>query len=388
MRAALPQRSAANATALAGAATVACLMPAFLVGALGVSLTEELAFGAGGLGIAVAAYRVTAALMSPVAGKLVDRMGASSSLRVAALIATATCVGILTTVRSWSTLVVWLAIGGLAHAVEQPAANRLLSRVVRPERLGIAFGLKQSAPPAASMLAGISVPLVALTLGWRYTYAIAAVFATAIVVLARPRGRSGMPRRDPRTQPQSPATHQGVVFFAVAFGLGNIASMSVATFYVVAAVAGGIAEGTAGTVFAVAGLSAVGVRIVSGYLSDRMAHGHLRLCGALLGIGTMGIVLLIWGQSPSSIIGGGIVALAGTWGSNGVFWYAMIRMRPDDPGAITGQLAPGGLLGSILGPIIFGLIVDAFGLGAAWTFAGTSALLAMTMLFIGSSDRA
>jgi MFS family permease len=61
----------------------------------------------------------------------------------------------------------------------------MLSNAVPARRLGAAFGIKQSAPPATTMMAGLSVPLLAVTLGWRAGYLTSAVLAAIVAVAAR-----------------------------------------------------------------------------------------------------------------------------------------------------------------------------------------------------------
>ena len=176
-----PRRSPLRATLVGGLATVVGQLPVFLIGAMAVQITDDLLFGTAALGVAVAMFRVAGAVTSSYLGGLADRIGAVASLRFAALISIVASVGIAATATSWLTLVAWLMLGATANVLAQPAANRLLVRTVPATRQGIAFGVKQSAPPAASMLAGVSVPVIALTVGWRWAYLVGA--ALAIVVL-------------------------------------------------------------------------------------------------------------------------------------------------------------------------------------------------------------
>ena len=374
-------RSSAGATALGGLATVVGLLPVFLVGALAVQLTEELAFGAVGLGAAVAAYRATGAAAAPVLGPVVDRLGATRSIRLATLLSAVAALGLAATATNWLTLVAWLALGGVSHALVQPASNRLLANVVQPDRLGIAFGVKQSAPPAASMLAGVSVPLIALSLGWRYTFVIATVLAISVAVGAGP----APPRTEARTRRgdrSDQLQHRRVILLlAVSLGLGTATNAAAVTFYVVGAVESGSTQTFAATILSGASVAAIGSRLLFGYLSDRLIRGHLRLCGLLLGTGALGLALTAVGR-PGWMATGVIITLAGSWGFNGVFWYAMVRAYPKTPGRITGAVAPGGLLGSTIGPILFGVATEAVGFRASWAMtSGVAVLASAAMLF-------
>lgn len=170
--------------------TIANTQSVFLTGALSVQLTGELAFGVAGLGLAVGVFRGTAALTSVHnMGRLVDRLGSVRSLRLAAAISSA---GIAWTSVSLVTFTAWLVLAGTANAIGQPATNRLLHRLIPPERQGIAFGVKQAAVPTSTMLAGLAVPAIALTVGWRWAFALPTLLLVLLILL--PAG-SGSGRR-------------------------------------------------------------------------------------------------------------------------------------------------------------------------------------------------
>ena len=45
----------------------------------------------------------------------------------------------------------------------------------------LAFGLKQSSVPLATFLSGLAIPFVALTLGWRWAFVLAAALAALLM---------------------------------------------------------------------------------------------------------------------------------------------------------------------------------------------------------------
>jgi MFS family permease len=375
-------RSPVGAVALGGTATVVCLLPVFLTGALAVPLRSELAFSSVGLGLAVGLFRATGAGVSPFMGRLADRLGAILSIRIATATAATACFGIAATANRWGIFVTWLMLGGAGAALGQPAANRLLSNIVPRHRLGAAFGFKQSAPPTASMLAGLSLPVIALTFGWRWTFVLAGVLALLVGVLAgrRPQAsrRAG---HGPGSAGQMPGTIV-VLVLATAFGLGTATSSVVTTFFVEATVSGGASQRFAGLVLATASATAIAMRIGFGVLADHIRGHHLRLCAALLASGSLGMLALSRG-TPTWMLAGGIVALAGTWGFNGVFLYAIVRTTPDMPGRMTGAIAPGALLGATIGPLVFGLLIDSVGYGLVWVLNSLVALMAAAAMLVG-----
>lgn len=378
------QRSSMQAVLVGSGATVVCALPVYLLGALAVQVTQEFEFGLTQLGIAVALFRATGAVVAGLTGYLADRLGATRSLRIAIVLAALSSIGVSGLANSYVSLVAWLMLGAIGKSLCQPAANRLLVNNVREGRRGIAFGVKQSAAPASTMIGGLSVPLIALTVGWRWAYVMVAVLS-AIVLIAigrRPSSSGGAARkarpaagrlRDPRT----------IVTLALAFGLGTAASSTVPTFYVDAAVRAGTTEQIAGTFLAAASIAAMITRIVTGFAADRIVRGHTILCAGLLAFGALGLLALA-ADSPGLMTVGAIVALAGTWGFNAVFWFTLMQAYPDAPGKITGAVSPGGLAGGVVGPILMGALAERFGYPAGWMFAAVSATLAAVGMVYGA----
>ncbi len=354
----------------------------FLTGALAVQLTEELRFGALGLGTAVSLQRLASIPMVGYAGRLVDRLGAARSLRLGALIAAVSCLGVAFVARDWVTLAIWLALSGAAMALADPGANRMLVNSVPSGRLGTAFGFKQSAPPIATMLAGLAVPLIALTVGWRWAFALGGLACIVVTVsVGAPPSRV---RRTSRTAAKERLRDRGlIVLLAIGLGFGTASSAVVPAFYVAGAVAAGASPTLAGTLLAVASVATILTRMGAGWLADRMPRRPIQLFMVGQLVGFVGHALLSTG-TPGIMAVGVVLALAGTWGFHGVFWFAMVRAYRDTPGAITGAVSPGALTGGALSPLVFGAVATAHGYRAAWALAAALSLVAVLISAIGS----
>jgi MFS family permease len=348
---------------------------------MAIQIADEFAFGAALLGLAIGIARGSAAVGSVLFGRVVDRIGAVRALRLAMAIAAVTCFGMFETTVGPVSLMVWLAAASWANALGQPAANRLLANVVSPTRLGTAFGLKQSAPPVASMLAGLCVPTLAVTLGWRWGYLMVAVMAI-VVAFAVGRRPPARPRREPLPA-GVPFRSRNIVMFAIAFGSGTAASSTATAFFVTSAVGSGTSPDVAGLLLAAGSIAAVVTRVTAGLASDRMRTGHLKLCALMLAVGSLGFVLLALGRSETLALGI-VITLAGAWGFNGVFWFSMVRAFPANPGAITGVLSPGGYFGAAAGPIAFGLLAEHAGYSWAWAAGGVMAVVATLAMMLGA----
>ncbi|HVR32641.1 MAG TPA: MFS transporter [Acidimicrobiia bacterium] len=372
----------AKAITVASTATIVCAFPMMLTGALAVQMTSELGFGAAALGLVIAAFRGTSSGTTFLWGKATDRLGAVVALRLAAIVSAVSCAGVALS-GSYRGLLIWMIIGGSGIAIALPATNRLIVNSVPQERRGLGFGIKQSSLPAASVLAGLSVPLIALTVGWRYAFWLGSVLS--LIVLVSIGRRSPDARRAARERPKPPPVdHRALILvMAVAFGIGNFASSAMPAFYVDAAVRAGTSASWAGTVLAVAGLGAIAVRFVSGLASDRISTGHLKLCAALLAAGATGQALLATSR-PTPMAIGLLIGMAGVWGVNGIFWYALMRAYPTTPGTATGVVATIGHAGGTLGPLVFGGIVQTASYAAAWWVSCFAAIAAATAMLLAS----
>ena len=113
---------------------------------------------------------------------MVERIGPHRGMRLAAAGSAASLLG----VALWPVLERAGRLPrprGLANAVSHPAANLSLAREVPAGRQGLSFGIKQAAIPVATLLAGLAVPTIAVTLGWRWAFAGGAALALAVAFL-------------------------------------------------------------------------------------------------------------------------------------------------------------------------------------------------------------
>jgi hypothetical protein len=94
-----------------------------------------------------------------------------------------------------------------------------------------------------------------------------------------------------------------LVLLALGIELGSAASNPLGTFVVESAVAAGIEVDAAGLLLALGSAVGIGVRVVFGHLADRLNSGRLRLVAGMLGVGTVGFVLLTSGSAPLLVVG-------------------------------------------------------------------------------------
>lgn len=355
--------------------TAAGVLPSFLVGALAPAIREDMGFGESVLGVVAAAFFVSGALTSAPFGRLVERIGPVRSLQVAGIASAGVCLAVAVGAGSAGGLAAGLAVAGVVNAVTQPAANLLIATAVPPGRLGTAFGVKQSAIPVATFLAGLAVPALAVRWGWRVAFgAGAALGVTAALAAGRLSGRvPGVGGDRAGRRPDTPA---GILrLMAVGIGLGAAAAGSVATFCVSSLVAAGADPAAAGSVFALGSAVSIAVRLLMGVRADRRGRGHLRTVSLMLTAGCVGYVGLATGRL-GVMVPASVVAFGAGWAWPGLFHLAVAVHNPSAPAAATGVVQTGTLVGAIVGPVAFGAVVEHSGYGAAWLAAGAASAAA------------
>ncbi|WP_182545623.1 MFS transporter [Halosaccharopolyspora lacisalsi] len=378
--------SSFRASAHAVLATSGGLVTVFVTSALAPLLQRDLGLTAARLGVAVAVFFAFSSIAAPLCGHLVDRMGSVRAMRAALVLAALCLMWIGLAVRGWIGLVAVLGCAGVANGAIQPAANRYLGRLVPPRRQGTAFGIKQSAIPAAMLIGGLSLPVATRVTGWEAVYvtASAAVLAIAVVVRVPSAVPSAPAAVTPDRQPRGagPPFQLPLVVLAVGWGLASAGSNALGAFFVLAAVGEGHSPLTAGLLAMTGSLASMGVRVVAGVLADRRSGSGLVTVAAMSAAGALGMVLLAtglpWTFGAAVVLGYG---LGSGWG--GLFSYAIVSTHPSRPGRATGTTQAGASAGSCLGPLGFGLLATTAGYSAAWLAAGGALLVAVGTVLAG-----
>lgn len=341
-------------------------LPVFLTGALAVQIGRDLTFGPARLGIATGAFFGAAATGSALMGRLAERIGPGRAMRTAAL-ASAVLQTSVALAPGYLAVVASLTVAGLFNSLAQVGANLMLAKGIRPERQGWALAIKQAGMPGATLLGGLAVPALGVTVGWRWAFvagAAGAVAAAASVPVGAvaPGGRRPADRRV--DVPLGP-----LVLLAAAVGFAAAANGTLATFVVSAGVDAGLGESAAGLVLTVGSAAGITMRLLVGARADRRGGRHLPVVSVLLAGGAIGYLLLAPGLVPTHLLGA-LVAFGSGWAWPGLFNLAVVRLNPSAPAAATGITQTGVYVGALTGPIAFGVVVDTAGYGLAWTLAG------------------
>ncbi|MGH4022512.1 MAG: MFS transporter, partial [Pseudonocardiaceae bacterium] len=173
-----PRRGGAGVLVAVGGVVTVGVLPVFLVGGLAVQLRADLGLSVSLVGLAGSLFFAVSALAARALAMVTERVGPTAVLRASAL-GSALALAALALAPSTGWLLAALCYAGLPNALSQPASNEMIMACVPVRKRGFAFAVKQSAIPIATLLAGLAVPAIALTVGWRWVFVSAAVVGLA-----------------------------------------------------------------------------------------------------------------------------------------------------------------------------------------------------------------
>lgn len=373
-------KSIAGMVAVASSLVLAAL-PLFMVGGLAVQIKEEFAFTEAALGSAVTIGFVLGAITAPIGGRIADRVGPRKSVYLGSSMSVVSLAGLGLLTTGWSTMVAFLCLAGVAMALTDPGLAILVGRSVSVDRQGLAFGVKEASIPAATLAAGLAVPAIALTVGWRWAFTLGLLPWLVVLFL--------LPRLDVRPQtdqgsvdaspPPTPPRRRAVLLAAVAAALGTAAASGIGIFLTDSAVSMGLSPANAGLLLATGSVAGIVARVGTGVMADRIGGPQFKLIAAMLAVGAMTMAMGGTGNVLLLIVGT-VGAFTGGWAWTGIFFLSLVKTNPDRPGAVAGIGTAGLGVGNAAGPLLFALVAQSLSFGAAWLAAAVVAGLAAVLM--------
>jgi len=365
-----------------------------LVGVLAVEIQAGLGIGDAALGLCVTAFWACTGLTAAAGGRLIDRAG----WRRAALAGLAVCLlsqlGVATS-GSAAALLAWLVVAGAGYGVVAPASNLVVVREIPARLRGTALGAKQSATPVVALLAGLAVPLVALTVGWRWAFLPAVLITVAAAAASLPRRSAGShapsyvqkpaearPEPEPaRGAGRAPMRRTTLGRVSLVAGLGTLAIGSLTTFAVSTLTRSGLDVSTAGLVIAGTSVASLVVRLGAGRLADRRGSDGFVPAALMISACALGTLAMATGDTALTVAGT-VVAFCGAWGWPALLLMGVLAQYPDRPGVAGARFQLGTALGAAAGPLLFAAVSDAAGTGAGWlTVSSCTAVSAALLLW-------
>ena len=126
---------------------------------------------------------------SLASGMFIERHGAIRVSQVCVLLCAAGVLMVSGGTVLPGTAVLALAVApliiGLGYGPITPASSHVLARTAPPSRMALTFSIKQTGVPAGAALAGAALPILALQIGWRPTFALVAALGIVIALAAQ-----------------------------------------------------------------------------------------------------------------------------------------------------------------------------------------------------------
>jgi MFS transporter, FSR family, fosmidomycin resistance protein len=352
-------------------------------------LKERLGVSFLDLGLALTTFNVVTGLTQAPMGFLVDRLGPRPVLMAGLLLGGLAFLSLgLVTTYSW--LLVVAVVAGLANCVYHPADYAMLADSISEHRIGRAF----SVHTFSGFLGGAVAPPILLTLSAYGGLETALLFVglvglvTAVALFLMP-GSAPREYRSRSPRASSAAAGEGIrtILTPTVLGLTGFFTLlaltggAINSFSVVALIA------THGVTFAQANIaltaylagSAIGV-LAGGVLADKTRrHGYV----ATVGFSIAALVML-----PAAILTLSVPLLVLAMGLSGVVFGMiqpsrdMLVRRAAPPGAVGrvfGIVSTGFNIGGIIGPLLFGWIMDHG--SPRWVLGGAVVFMALTALY-------
>jgi predicted MFS family arabinose efflux permease len=396
-----PARQAAATAATVSISLAVAMLPMFLFGALSATIGEELGFDEARTGIALTGFFLAAAVSAVPIGRLTERIGARRAIRIGVAVSVLASLVIGTVAAEWWVLAVALVVAGGVLPFVDTGGARAFTTAISARRRGLAFGVKEASVPFASMLAGLAVPLLAATIGWRAAFVAAAVIGPVAWVgvgVIADRGiaaaRAAAPATSDlaggtaRTASATAAAASGlppaVRWYAAGFALAGGASATALAFLVPSAIAAGMTAGAAGTTLAVASVSSIAMRLVAGWGADRFVTAVTRGLLTLISLGALGALLLALEPPAVGIVVAAFLLLAGGAGWTGLGFTAVVRAAPILPASASALALTGLAAGGTVGPTVFGATVSRAGYGVGWALLAAAFALGAVLVAVAA----
>jgi MFS family permease len=327
-------------------------------------LKERLNVGYFELGLALTTFSVVSGLTQAPMGFLVDRIGARLVL-VAGLCLGGVAYLALSLTTSYAALIGVAFLAGLANCVYHPADYAILAGSIADSRMGRAF----SVHTFAGFLGGAIAPFILLGLAKLHSLEAALFFAgllgvaTAVVLALMPPPASRRTGQTLSKSAKGAITHvltPAILSLTGFFTLIALSNSAMISFSVVALLASQgltlIAANTALTAFLTG--SALGV-LAGGNLADKtQRHGDVAAAG--YGLSALITLLVALLMLPETVI---VVAFGLAGFLSGVIMPSrdMLVRKAAPPGAAGsafGIVSTGFNIGGIIGPMLFGWMMD------------------------------
>jgi predicted MFS family arabinose efflux permease len=360
-----------------GAATLAS--PA--LGIVATFILKDLSITRGELGWVIGTSIVLAAVLSPVTGWVVDRIGGKAGLLLVFGVSAVAFV-VFGLAPAFGVLFVAAALSGLAQSGANPSTNKLIGERLPQGERGVTTGIKQSGVQAAITAAGLVLPSLAIAFGWRIAMvalAVVPVVGAGVAIVLVPGSR-------PPPPPEHERAHHLPVFVWWMAVYGFILGFAGAVTFFIALFAEeslGLDPRLGGLAVTVTGVVAFAGRIAWARYAER-SQRYLPSLSIVAVLGVAASLLLLASTRWAALLWvGAIVTGASTSSWNSIGMLAVINEAGSATGRASGVVLLGFLAGLGIGPPIYGATVDATGsYTAMWLISIGAAALGFALVLV------
>jgi predicted MFS family arabinose efflux permease len=368
----------------------------FALAILASPIIDELDLSRAQVGLIGSMNTAVGALTSPGTGRLTDRIGPRKSV---SLLLAISALGMAA--MAWAPSVWWLALAAAISGVPQgwgnPATNSLIATRVAPGRRGGVTGIKQSGVTLGVFLAGIALPLLERTWGWRGAcLAFAVLFGLLAVAVQITLGPDPTPTTTEVTDapaPHRPASRLDpfVRRLAVYALLMGTAGGAVGRFFpLYAEEALGFSLATAGLLTAIGGLLGMAARILVGRWAEyRVTPTRLLSLLAMAGVVYLALLAIVTESTRSLLYLSPPLNAVGIAAWNAVAMLAVIMFfSKEQSGRASGVVMLGFLGGLSISAPVAGFAVDRLGeYWPVWAVAAVLAAIASALMWFDTTGR-
>jgi MFS family permease len=396
-------RTAAIALAITLAIQMFTALAATSTSVLAPVIGHDLAIAPKLIGVFVGIVYAGSMAASLASGMFIERYGAIRVSQVCVMLCATGALAVAGGTVLPGTAVLALAVAplviGLGYGPITPASSQVLARTAPPSRMALTFSIKQTGVPAGAALAGAMLPLLALQVGWRATFALVAAAGIAIALTAQLVRTMLDTGRRPAPMPSfarivAPLGHilrtpvlAELAIIAFVYAALQVCLMSFLVVYLTESL--GYSLVAAGLALTVANLGGIVGRILWGAVAD--FHVAPR---TLLGLIGMAAGACAWSTAAFGADWpiAAILALCSLFGATAIGWNGvqlaeLARNAPvDEVGAITGAAGFITFGGVVTGPPTFALIAVLTG-GYRTGFAVFGGLSIVCGLWLLARDR-
>jgi MFS transporter, ACS family, hexuronate transporter len=323
-----------------------------------------------------------AILMSLPAGWITDRLGVKRTI-VYSLIFTGFLVALLSRVGNYFAAIIFTLFVGLGYGMANPPTTKGIMLLVQEKNRGFAMSAKQTGVPIAGGMAAAVLPSLAILFSWKFSFILTGIFISITGLLSQILYRQDQEQTPlPTLKPLESSPHEwkkiyqnkNIFLLSIAGAFCALVQTSLFT-YTILYLKDARNFGLIQAAFCLTLMNIGGIlgRLFWGVLSDRLGKGSRKVVLQVL-VSVIFLISLVLGFNipmPSMIL---VVVLfilgASAIGWNGVYHAFIGEISGKEmAGRATGLAMAIVFVGGVIGPILFGKIVDVSGsYHIAWFF--------------------